>query len=137
MTHNVYYTEGEIMVGVYAFATAGTAALLLLGLANRSLAAWLIVICGGSLVLWQAYQQRRWAILHEEVVGVLAHIHQIQQKTGNYPTTLDGYTFSHPEFKSHISYSFPEGKMSLGYYLNNPGTGYWYHQDSGFGYYPD
>jgi len=137
MGRNVYYTEGEVMRGVYYLAVGGTALLLTLGFANRSLAAWLMVLCGGVLILWQANQQRRWGILHEEMITIAAYVENEKKNTGSYPASLAGYSFWHPEFTNHVSYRLEDGKMTIGYFLNDPGTSYWYHGDSGFGYYPD
>lgn len=137
MSRNVYYTETEIMRGFYRILVGGTVLLLTLGFANRSLAAWLITLCGGALILWQANQQRRWGILHEEMITVVTYVEKAKKDTGSYPASLAGYRFRHPEFTNHVNYSLKDGKMTIGYFLNDPGTSYWYHGDSGFGYYPD
>lgn len=136
MSRNVYYTEGEVMRGLYRLAVGGTALLLMLGFANRSLAAWLIVLCGGFLILVQANQQRRWALLHEEMVTIVAYLEKEKRETGHYPESLAGYTPWHEEFRDHVSYSVTGGKMNLSYFLNDPGVSYWYQED-GFGYYAD
>lgn len=137
MERNSVYTEGEVMQALYRLAVAGTAALVFMGFANRSVAAWLILICGGGLILWQANQTRRWGILHEEVTGIVAYANKEKREKGRYPTGLGAYVFQHPALSKRIGYGFHNGKLYVSYYLNDPGISYWYHEDGGFGYYPD
>lgn len=137
MEYNTVYTQGEVMQLFYRVAVAGVSALLLMGLANRAIAAWLTLLCGGSLILWQANQSRRWAMLHEEVTAIVAHVNAMKSTKGQMPPDLSAYNFRHPELQKQISYSFNKGKLFLSYYLNDRGISYWYHEDSGFGYYPD
>lgn len=137
MEYNTVYTEGEVMQFLYRVAVAGVAALLLLGFANRAVAAWLTLLCGGTLILWQANQSRRWTVLHEEVTSIVAYANVEKKETGRMPPDLSAYKFRHEKLRKRISYSFHEGKLFLSYYLNDRGISYWYHEDSGFGYYPD
>lgn len=137
MVRNVIYTEGEIMRPIFGFLVVILLMMLGVGFFNRTRAAWLIVICGGTMILWQANQTRRWGILHEEVLGIVAYVENARRNSGSYPPDLGGYQFLHPRTRDHISYSLVEGKLHITYFLNNPGTSYWYNQDGGFGYYPD
>jgi hypothetical protein len=137
MARNTIYTEGEVMEGFYRLSIGVVAAMLLLGLFNRNLTAWMILVCGGALILWQANQTRRWGMLHEDVLGIVAHANHERAEKGAYPATLEGYQFQHPEFRDYIGYTMQEGKLYIGYHLNDPGISYWYREDSGFGYYPD
>jgi hypothetical protein len=137
MARNTIYTQGEVMEGFYRLSIGVVAAMLLLGFLNRNLTAWMILCSGGALILWQANQTRRWGMLHEEVLGIVAHANGEKAKKGAYPDGLVGYSFQHPEFRDHIGYMMQEGKLYIGYHLNGPGISYWYREDSGFGYYPD
>lgn len=137
MEYNTVYTEGAMMQFLYRVAVAGVAALLLLGFADRTVAAWLTLLCGGALVLWQANQSRRWTVLHEEVTSIVAYANAEKEETGRMPPDLSAYRFRHEKLQKRIRYSFHEGKLFLSYYLNDRGTSYWYHEDSGFSYNPD
>jgi hypothetical protein len=137
MARNTIYTQGEVMEGLYRLSIGLVAAMLLLGFFNRNLAAWVILGCGGAMILWQASQTRRWGMLHEEVVAIVAHLNREKAEKGSYPGGLEGYDFRHPEFRDHIGYSRQNTYYYIGYHLNDPGISYWYREDSGFGYYPD
>jgi len=137
MARNTIYTEGEVMEGLYRLSIGVVAAMLLLGFFNRNLTAWMILGCGGAMILWQANQTRRWGKLHEEVIAIVDDANREKRETGSYPLSLGGWAFRHPEFRDHIHYGFHEGKLYIGYHLNDPGISYWYREDSGFGYYPD
>lgn len=137
MARNTIYTEGEVVEGFYRLSIGVVAAMLLSGCFNRNLTAWMILGCGGALILWQANKTRRWGMLHEEVLGIIAHVSQEKAEKGAYPAGLEGYEFRHPEFRDHVGYSIQDGKLYIGYHLNDPGISYWYREDSGFGYYPD
>ena len=56
LCHNVIYTEGEVMQGLFGLLVCLTAGLVLAGFYRRKIAAWLIVMLGGSLLLWQCCQ---------------------------------------------------------------------------------
>lgn len=137
MARNTLYTGGEVMEGLYRMSIGVVGSMLLLGFFNRNLTAWMILACGGSMILWQAHQTRRWGLLHEEVLAIVAHANRVKAEKGAYPPVLEGYAFQHPEFRDHIGYTMQGGKLYIGYHLNDPGISYWYREDSGFGYYPD
>lgn len=137
--YNVIYTEGEVMDGLFSlltFALAGAAALI--SVHSRRNAAFLLIVAGGLLLIWQSYQLRKWAMIHEEVTGIIRHVGKIKNTTGNYPDTIEGYSFKHTGLKRHISgYTTEPSNFHLSYFMNNPGTEYWYDSKNGFGYYPD
>lgn len=132
MARNTIYTEGEVMEVLYPLMIGVVAAMLLVGFLNRDLAAWMVIGCGGALILWQANQTRRWAMLHEDVLAIVDYANREKQASGSFPETLDGFSFRHPHFRRHIYYGFHEGKLYVQYYLNRSGPSYWYREDAGF-----
>jgi len=136
---NVLYTEGEVPEALYRLLVFVTLGLVFTGFYRRIVAAWLVVSLGGALLLWQAYQTRKWAMIHEDIVSVIRFAEDTKTKTGRYPMNLQGYTFKRQWVKSHI-YSFGPNEgdgFGITYFMNDPGTSYWYSSKTGFGYYPD
>jgi hypothetical protein len=139
LSYSVIYTEGEVTQGLFIMATWLTSAFLLIGFVRRQLAVWCILVVGGFLLLWQASRVRTWAIVQEEVIGIVRHVESIKARTGEYPVNLDGYTFRNQSVRAHIYRLEREeaGGFRLIYFMSNPGISYWYSSETGFGYYPD
>jgi hypothetical protein len=136
---NVIYTEGEVIQGLYSLLVAVVAGSVLIGIGSRKAAFWVVVALGGTLLLWQLNQTRRWAQLQEEIVSIVRHSEQVRQSSGAYPTNLAGYAFKHQWVGANIwdiSTNSDHG-FRISYFLNQPGITYWYSSKSGFGYYPD
>ena len=139
LRHNVLYTEGEVMQGLFTLLVWLLAACILIGLRRRLLALWCITLIGGSLLVWQTYQTRKWAVIHEDIVAIVRFVEDSKVKTGHYPVNLDGYTFKNESVKSHI-YAFESVQTNgfrITYFMNDTGISYWYSSQAGFGYYPD
>jgi hypothetical protein len=139
LRYNVLYTEGEVMQGLFTLLVGLVAGSVLVGFYRRSAAFWCITLLGGSLLLWQAYQARKWTVIHEDVVAIVRFAEDARRNTGQYPQSLDGYTFKNARVKSHI-YGFGTDETNgfrLTYFMNDPGITYWYSSKTGFGYYPD
>jgi len=139
LQYNVVYTEGEVMQGLFTLLVFLTLGSVLIGFYRRVIAAWCVVLLGGSLLLWQTYQTRKWAMIHEDIVSVVRFAEDTKTKTGRYPTNLEGYTFKRQWVKSHI-YSFGPNEadgFGVTYFMNDSGISYWYSSKTGFGYYPD
>lgn len=139
LRYNVLYTEGEVMQGLFTLLVGLVAGCILIGFYRRKIAVWCLTLLGGSLLVWQAYQTRKWAVIHEEIVAIVRFSNDAKSKTGNYPASLQGYTFRSARVKSHI-YGFgleETGGFRITYFMNDPGITYWYSSASGFGYYPD
>ena len=136
---NVIYTEGEVMQGLYTLLVAVLAGSVLIGIGSRRVAFWVVLVLGGTLLLWQLNQSRRWAQLHEEVVSIIRHSEDVRQKSGAYPTNLAGYVFKHQWVEANIAdvFSNADHGFRISYFLNQPGITYWYSAKSGFGNYPD
>ena len=134
----VVYTEGEVFHDLFRGLTVLVGLLVLLGFRRRKVAAaWIACICG-ALLFWQAWQVRKWAMIHEEVLELLGHVRDFKRENGAFPESLDGHAFERAWVKEHImSYRREGSKFRLVYFMNNPGISYWYDSDSGFGYYPD
>ena len=134
----VVYTEGEVMVGMFRGMTVLAGLLVLIGFHRRKLAAaWLVATCG-ALLIWQSWQIRKWAMIHEDVIGLVRHAQECKREKGGFPESIEAYSFNRAWVKHHImNYRVEGSKFSLVYFMNNPGTSYWYDSESGFGYYPD
>ena len=139
MRYIVVYTEGEVMQGLFTALVGLVAACVLLGFHRRKTAIWCVTLFGGSLLLWQAYQIRKWAMIHEVVVAIVRFAEETKSKTGSYPTNLEGYTFQNPQVRAHIAglYFDETTGFQLTYFMNDTGITYWYSSKTGFGYYPD
>ena len=134
----VVYTEGEIMHGMFRGMSGLAGLLVLVGFHRRTLAAaWVVGICG-ALLIWQTWQIRKWAMIHEEMLGLVRHVEGIKREKGVFPQSAGGYSFNRAWVKSHVMDYRAEGsKFRLSYFMNDPGISYWYDSESGFGYYPD
>jgi len=71
LRYNVLYTEGEVMQSLFTLFVGLVAACVLLGFHRRRTATWCVTLLGGSLLLWQAYQTRKWAVIHEDIVDIV------------------------------------------------------------------
>lgn len=139
LSYNVIYTEGEVMHGMFTLGVILVAACILLGFHSRTTALACVGILGGLLLLWQAYQTRKWAMIHEDVIEIVRFAEDARKKTGRYPVSLEGYAFRNPTAKARIHSFAPEESdgFRLTYFMNDPGITYWYSSKTGFGYYPD
>ena len=139
LSYNVLYTEGEVMQGLFTLLVFLVAGCVLLGFYRRRIAIWCVTLVGGALLLWQSFQSRKWAQIHEDVIGIVQFVEDLKSKTGRYPASIDGYTFKRPWVKSHIDGFGPEetGGFRIGYFMNDRGISYWYSSKTSFGYYPD
>ncbi len=137
--YNVLYTEGEVVQGLFGLLVFLVGGLVLVGFYRRTIALWSVTLLGGSLLVWQSYQSRKWAVIHEEIIAIVQFAEENRQTTGSYPATLDGYAFKRSRVKSHI-YRLSADETNgfrITYFINDPGITYWYSTKSGFGYYPD
>ena len=136
---NVLYTEGEVMQGLFTLLVGLVAASVLLGFRHRRTATWCVILLGGSLLLWQTYQTRKWAVIHEDIVGIVRFAEDTKIKTGHYPVNLEGYVFKNQKVKEHIYglLSDETNGFRITYFMNHTGITYWYSSKTGFGYYPD
>lgn len=139
LRYNVVYTEGEVMQALFTLLVGVVAACILIGFHRRRTAIWCVTLLGGPLLLWQAYQIRKWAVIHEDIIAIVRLAEDSKSKTGHYPTGLEGYTFKNSQVESHI-YGVGSDETNgfrITYFMNDPGTTYWYSSKTGFGYYPD
>jgi hypothetical protein len=139
LQYNVLYTEGEVMQAVFTLLVGMVAACVLFGFGSRTVAMWCVTLLGGSLLIWQAYQTREWAMLHEDIVAIVRFAEDTRTRTGQYPSSLEGYVFKHPATRQHIYGLGPDEThgFRISYFMNDPGITYWYSSKTGFGYYPD
>ena len=127
------------MEGVFGLLVWLVAVSTLLGFYRRKAAVWFILLVGGSLLLWQNGQPRRWTLLHEDIVALVRFVEDARNNTGRYPASHEGYTFKTGWLKGHIQGfgNDERGEFRIGYFLNDPKISYWYSGRTGFGYYPD
>lgn len=135
--HNTLYTEGEIMQSIYGFLVFLNIPVLALAIWRPRIGMWFAVALGALLLPWQGYMNRKWALIHEEIIAVIRHIDARKESTGRYPSTLDDYTYRSPWVKAHVDYHTTEGSYKILYFMDNLGIHYWYSPQGGFGYYPD
>ncbi len=92
---------------------------------------------GALLIPWQAYESRKWAYIHEDVIAIIQHVETMKKNSGRFPEKLNGYKFKRPWVENHVFYGSSNESYSITYFMDNLGTSYWYKSASGFGYYPD
>lgn len=139
LSYVVIYTEGEVVQGLFTGLVWVVGGLTLVGFFSRRLAFGAALLLGGSLLIWQTAQIRKWAIMHEEVVGIIRYAEAVKTQTGGYPDHLGGYQFQNEWVARHIGsfQSDATNGLRLSYFINDSGITYWYASKSGFGYYPD
>ncbi len=137
---STYYTDGEVMQGLFVVLGVILAfGILLVALRRRRTAAWIIILLGGTLLLRQTCQMLKWAQLQEDAVAIVYYAEETKRQTGHYPPSLDSYVFKHAWVRSHIQEFAPlaDDDFHFTYFINNAGISYWYHPKTGFSYYPD
>lgn len=139
LSYNVIYTEGEVMHGLFTLLVGLVAASVLIGFHRRRTATWCVILFGGSLLLWQTYQTRKWAMIHEDIVAIVQFAEKSKSMTGHYPAGFEGYVFKNPQVRKHIYGFGPDETDGLRviYFMNDPSITYWYSSKTGFDYYPD
>ncbi|RYD72780.1 MAG: hypothetical protein EOP84_22580 [Verrucomicrobiaceae bacterium] len=139
LSYSVFYTQSELVQGFFALIVCMAGGSVFLGFYQRRMAVWCVTLIGGSLLLWQTYQTRKWAVIHEDVVSIVRFIEEKKRETGHYPASLDHYTFKRETVKSHIYGLMPDDNdgVRLLYFMNDASVMYWYSTKTGFGYYPD
>ncbi len=137
LAYNTLYTEGEVMQGLYHLLVWANLPILITAIWKPRIGSWCAVTLGAALLPWQAAQNRKWAQIHEEIISIIRHVDSRKDSEGAYPPTLDDYNFGKPWVREHVSYGVADGTYRISYFMNDPGTSYWYNKDGGFGYYPD
>lgn len=137
LAYNTLYTEGEVMQGLYRMLVWANLPFVLLALWKPRIGVWTAFGLGVLLLPWQAFENRKWAQIHEEVFAIIRHVETQRKTSGGYPASLDGYGFQRSWLGGHVSYRTSEGSYRISYFMDDPGTSYWYDPDGGFGYYPD
>lgn len=137
LAYNTLYTKGEVAQGVYWMLVWANFPIAVHALWKPRIGVWAAFGLGFLLLPWQAYENRKWAQIHEEIIGIIRHVDKQHRASGEYPKTLDGYDFQRPWVEDHVWYGKSGGAYRISYFMDNPGTGYRYYSDSGFYYYPD
>jgi hypothetical protein len=137
LAYNTVYTEGELMQGLYWLLVYANIPILAIALRKPRIGAWLAFGLGALLLPWQAAENRRWALIHEEIIAIIDHVEAAKKSNGAYPATLDGYEYRRPWIRGHVIYKVSDGTYRLDYFMDNRGIGYWYEPNGGFDYYPD
>ncbi len=137
LAYNTYYTEGEVMQGLYYLLVALNIPIVFIAIWKPRVGLWAVLILAALLLPWQAAENRKCAQIHEEVIGLIRHLEDHKKAEGSYPTSIDGYKNKREWTSDHLSYSAKDGEYRISYFMDNAGTGYWYESDTGFDYYPD
>lgn len=137
LAYNTLYTEGEVMQGLYWVLVWTNIPIVLLALWKPRIGIWAAFGLGALLLPWQAFENRKWAQIHEEVVSIVRYVDTQKKTAGGYPKTIDGYKFQRPWIRERVSYGTSNGAYRISYFMDDPGISYWFDSDSGFGYYPD
>jgi hypothetical protein len=139
LSYVVVYTGGEVVQGLFKVLVWVVGGLALVGFFSRRLAFGAVLLLSGSLLIWQTFQIRKWAIIHEEVMEIIRYAEAAKTQTGGYPSHLGDYQFRNEWVETHIDTFLSDATngMRLSYFINDPGITYWYASKTGFGYYPD
>ena len=137
LAHNTLYTEGEVMQVRYWLLVGANIPILICALWKPRIGLWAAVALGALLLPWQAAENRKWAVIHEEILAIVNYIDSQKEAEGGYPPTLDDYEYQRPWIRERVSYGVSDGAYRLSYYMDDPGISYWYDPEGGFGYYPD
>ena len=137
LAHNVLYTEGEIMQGLYWLLVAVNVPLFAIAFWKPKWSLWGGLVLGALLLPLQAAENRKWAQIHEEVTSIIRFLEAEQENSGDYPDTLSGYAFQRDWVADHVTYEVSEDVYQRSYFMDHPSIGYWYYPEDGFGYYPD
>ncbi|MEO1352259.1 MAG: hypothetical protein AAFW84_26230 [Cyanobacteria bacterium J06635_15] len=137
LAHNVLYTEGEIVQGLYWIMVSLNVPLILMAMWKPKWGLWGGMILAALLLPWQTAENRKWAQIHEEVIEIIRFVETTQETAGEYPDSLAGYDFQQPWVAKHIAYTVEEEGYYLSYFMDDDSISYWYESTDGFGYYPD
>ena len=137
LIHNTLYTEGEVMQGLYRVLVYANIPIMAVALWRPRVGVWCALGLGALLLPWQASENRKWALIHEEVIAIIDHVEAAKESDGVYPATLDDYEYRRSWIRGHLHYGASGGSYRLDYFMDDPGTGYWYEPKGGFDYYPD
>jgi hypothetical protein len=137
LVYNTLYTYGEVMQALYLLLVWVNLPIVILALWRPRIGMWAAFGLGVLLLPWQAYENRKWAQIHEEVISIIRYVDTQKKTSGEYPKNLDGYKFQRSWIGDQVSYGTSDGTYRLSYFMNDPGISYWFESASGFGYYPD
>ena len=137
LAHNTLYTEGEVMQGLYWLLVGANIPIMAVALWRPRIGLWCALSLGALLLPWQASENRKWAVIHEEIFAIIDHVDAAKESDGVYPATLDGYEYQRPWIREHVLYGMSDGSYRLDYFMDDRGIGHWYEPEGGFDYYPD
>ena len=137
LVRTLYYTVGEVAQLLHGLLVLLNVPLFVIALWRPRIGLWGIVVLSALLIPWQTWQCRKCAVLHEEVVGLIRHLEETKERDGRYPAELNGYGFKATWVRPQVRYQQDGAGFRLSYFMDNPGTSYWYRSDTGFGYYGD
>lgn len=135
--HNTLYTEGEVEMGGYLFLCLLFIPILGVAMWKPRQGLWAAFLLAAVLLPWQAYENRKWAIIHEEVFAINQFVEKQREVTGAYPDSLAAYAYRKPWVERHLTYRSEKDTYLLIYFMDHSGITYWYDSENGFGYYPD
>jgi hypothetical protein len=137
LAHNTYYTQGEFTQLLYCLLISLNLPLIGMTLWRPRVGLWCASALAGLLLPWQGFQNIKWAMLQEEVVGIMHFVELKKKHDGHYPDELSGYEFQQDWTAANISFSHEDENYRISYFMSQPGIAYTYDSSSGFGYYGD
>ncbi len=138
LSYNVVFTEGEVLQGLYCLLLIIAGVSSLTAFYRRDVGITLVALSGGLLLTWQAYQSRKWAMIHEDITSIVTSAMKQHKKSGTYPKSIDDLKFEHSFVREHIhGFSSDADGFRISYFINQPGITYSYSSIDGFWYYPD
>jgi len=137
-----YHTLGEVLTsGIMMILVVGNSIALLTLLFRRppiTIVALLLVAI--PVIAQQMHLGTRYVLLKHEATRIVQYLETVKAATGRYPADLSGYTFAHPDYKTHFRGYTPdpaEGGYVFYWHVIQPGISHWYSPSGGWGYYPD
>lgn len=132
-------TIGEVIAALYLWAIALNFFLVVLAFRYTLAATVGITILMLLLVPYQVWLGRRLWDLQNEAAEVVAYVYEYRLAAGEYPATLDEYTFEDASLGPYFYYSTigEDCEFYVSYFVGTPNTSHSYCPAFGWSYYPD
>jgi hypothetical protein len=135
-----YETLGEVTSSLYLLAVGLNLVFILLAQRSRALAAVGIVLLALAIIPYQLLLGDRLLRLQDEAGRIVAYAYEEKIATGEYPPTLEAYTFHDPDVMPFIQRYDVEADgtgFTLAYRVGTENTSHTYISQTGWSYYAD
>jgi hypothetical protein len=135
-----YKTLGEVTSSLYLLVVGLNLVFILLAQRRRGLAAAGIVLLALAIIPYQLYLGDRLLRVQDEAGRIVAYAYEEKIATGDYPPTLEAYTFHDPDAAPFIQRYAVEADGSgfaLAYRVGTDNTSHTYTSQTGWSYYAD